>query len=441
MSLSAHAATSSVALLAQLAHARGLTDALLARVRPAHLLERPIPQRHRFIFYLGHLDAFDWNLLAARCGAQRSHPFDALFATGIDPMGEALPQDMADEWPDARQIDAYVATTRSGLDALLPMALTRDASDDAEVPLAFVLKAAIEHRLMHVETLAYMLNRSALGRQVRRDAAPVRMPPPSSWVPIPAGPVTLGRQRDDWRTFAWDNEFDAQEIAVEAFEIQRCMVANGDFLRFVDAGGYQDAACWSAEDWAWRQQQGLIHPPFWERRGGCWYQRTLRELVPLPLDWPVYVSHAEASAYAHWAGWALPSEAQWQRAAYATPDGGMRPHPWGSSTPGTHHGNFDLLHEQPQAVDAHPAGTSAFGVCGLLGNGWEWTSTPFAPLPGFAPFAFYPGYSADFFDGRHYVIKGGGPFTAAALLRRSFRNWFQPHYPHVHAGFRCVRNG
>ena len=80
----------------------------------------------------------------------------------------------------------------------------------------------------------------------------------------------------------------------------------------------------------------------------------------------------------------------------------------------------------------------AFGVIGLLGNGWEWTSTPFAPFEGFRPFACYPGYSANFSDGRHYVLKGGSARTAACLLRRSFRNWFQPHYPYVYTGFRCV---
>jgi formylglycine-generating enzyme required for sulfatase activity len=89
-------------------------------------------------------------------------------------------------------------------------------------------------------------------------------------------------------------------------------------------------------------------------------------------------------------------------------------------------------------VQAHPDGRSEFGVADLAGNGWEWTSTPFAPFPGFQAFAFYPGYSANFFDGQHYVMKGGSPQTAACMLRRTFRNWFQPHYPYIYAKFRCV---
>jgi formylglycine-generating enzyme required for sulfatase activity len=155
----------------------------------------------------------------------------------------------------------------------------------------------------------------------------------------------------------------------------------------------------------------------------------------------VYVSHAEASAYARWAGKSLPTEAQWHRAAYGTPQGTERPYPWGEQAPSALHGNFDFHRWDPAPVNAHPAGKSAFGAYDLLGNGWEWTSTVFGPLPGFEPFPFYRGYSANFFDGKHFVMKGGAPRTAACMLRRTFRNWFQGHYPFVYAGFRCVENG
>jgi formylglycine-generating enzyme required for sulfatase activity len=101
-------------------------------------------------------------------------------------------------------------------------------------------------------------------------------------------------------------------------------------------------------------------------------------------------------------------------------------------------GNFDFAGWDPTPVNSFPGGDSAFGVADLLGNGWEWTSTPFAPFAGFEPFPFYRGYSADFFDGKHFVMKGGSARTAACMLRSSFRNWFQPHYQYVYAGFRCV---
>lgn len=160
--------------------------------------------------------------------------------------------------------------------------------------------------------------------------------------------------------------------------------------------------------------------------------------MPLPESWPVYVSHAEASAFARWAGKKLPTEAQWHRAAYGTPEGGERMYPWGDARPEGHHGNFHHQRWDPCPVDAHSAGASAFGVFDLLGNGWEWTSTAFGPLNGFKPFPFYRGYSADFFDGKHFVMKGGSARTDACMVRRSFRNWFQPHYPYAYATFRCV---
>ncbi|HMD31903.1 MAG TPA: SUMF1/EgtB/PvdO family nonheme iron enzyme, partial [Candidatus Acidoferrales bacterium] len=115
-----------------------------------------------------------------------------------------------------------------------------------------------------------------------------------------------------------------------------------------------------------------------------------------------------------------------------------RLYPWGDTHPDASRGNFGGARWDPESVAAHPEGASAFGVRDLLGNGWEWTSTPFAPFAGFEPFPFYPGYSADFFDGRHFVMKGGSPRTAECLLRRPFRNWFQPRYPYVYATFRCV---
>ncbi|MBO9662883.1 SUMF1/EgtB/PvdO family nonheme iron enzyme [Dokdonella sp.] len=425
--------------LARLEHARRLTDALLDRVRPDRLYERPIAERHRFVFYLGHLDAFDRNLLAAALDEPRSHAFDTLFASGIDPLDGALPEEAPAAWPDVREIDDYIASTRRRLDTSLPRVLASERMGGGAAPLAFVLDAAIEHRLMHAETLAYLLHRSRARRPLRRGLPARELA--AEFVRIPAGTATLGRRRDDWRTFGWDNEYGEQPVEVEQFQIARRMVSNGEFRRFVDAGGYEDPAHWSPADWRWRIEHDVAHPPFWERAADRWCVSSVSERLPLPLDWPVYVSHAEAAAYARWAGAGLPTEAQWHRAAYGTPQGAERAYPWGTEAPAARHGNFDFHDERPHAVDAHPDGASAFGVEGLLGNGWEWTATPFAPLPGFEPFAFYAGYSADFFDGRHYVLKGGAPFTAACLLRRSFRNWFQPHYPHVHAGFRCARNG
>jgi formylglycine-generating enzyme required for sulfatase activity len=161
--------------------------------------------------------------------------------------------------------------------------------------------------------------------------------------------------------------------------------------------------------------------------------------VPLPLDWPVYVTHQEATAYAQWVRKYLPTEAQYHRAAYGTPDGRERPYPWGTKPPSDMGiGEIDFRRWDPVPVSATPELDSAFNVSQLLGNGWEWTSTPFRPFEGFKPFSFYPRYSSRFFDDVHFVLKGASWQTESRLMRRSFRNWFRETYPYVYAGFRCV---
>ena len=119
-------------------------------------------------------------------------------------------------------------------------------------------------------------------------------------VEISEGRITLGEFRRSGR-FGWDNEFEAFEAAVRSFEIDRYMVSNGEFLEFVTSGGYRNEKLWAREDWQWRQRSGINHPVFWTRRAGEWFYRGMFEEVPLPLEWPVYVSYAEASAYARWA--------------------------------------------------------------------------------------------------------------------------------------------
>jgi formylglycine-generating enzyme required for sulfatase activity len=150
------------------------------------------------------------------------------------------------------------------------------------------------------------------------------------------------------------------------------------------------------------------------------------------------VSQAEARAYARWRDARLPTEPEYHRAAYGGARGSARPFPWGDAAPTAAHGNVGFTNWAPTPVGTHPAGASAWGVHDLVGDGWEWTATPFDGFPGFEPMPTYPGYSADFFDGKHYVLKGASWATADDLLRPSFRNWFQARYPYVFAKFRCV---
>jgi formylglycine-generating enzyme required for sulfatase activity len=259
-------------------------------------------------------------------------------------------------------------------------------------------------------------------------------------IEVPAGRAVLGA--DPKRVeFGWDNEFPQQSVDVPAFTIDATPVRNQEYLEFVESGGYGDRALWSEEAWAWIQRRGIQHPNAWRRAGDGWIYLCLFDPVPLDrvADWPVYVSWAEAQAYVRWRGAELPTEPEFHRAAYGTPGGEVREHPWGAQPPEPRHGNFDWQCWAPTPVGSYPEGQSAWGVHELVGNGWEWTGTPFRPYPGFrVTVPSYPGYSADFYDDRHYVMLGASWATDRKLLRRSYRNWFQPHYPYVWAKFRCV---
>lgn len=428
-------------LLERLSDARARTEDLFGIVRRESLYERPIPERHRIVFYIGHLEAFDWNLMRGRLFDEKplDPTLDKLFAFGIDPVGGGLPTDQPSDWPSLDAVNKYVSRIREAIDARLPEVLQPDGGRREFSPTQ-LLNVAIEHRLMHAETLAYMLHQLPLDKKIPQPRRPelISAPVTPNMIEIPSGRATLGLARESGE-FGWDNEFERHRVDVPAFAVDQYKVTNREFLNFVSAGGYENRALWSDEAWAWRNEHNITHPVFWKRAGEAWQYRTMFNEIPLPLDWPVYASQAEASAYARWAGKTLPSEAQWHRSAYAS-ERGERQYPWGDEQPTPKGGNFDFQSWDPAPVAASAAGQSGFGVRDLLGNGWEWTSTLFAPFAGFERFSFYPGYSADFFDGKHYVMKGGSPRTAACMLRRSFRNWFQAHYQYVYAGFRCVTN-
>jgi formylglycine-generating enzyme required for sulfatase activity len=391
-----------------LAESRAETDRLFGLLTDGDLMIRPLPQRHRLIFYLGHLEAFDWNQ-AGRLALGEPHiekSLDQLFARGIDPEPGQLPADQPSDWPSVEQAYGYVAQVRERLDEIW-----------SEVPPE-IQQTAIEHRWMHAETLAYQLHN--LPFQMKRKPAVAREssgpPPESRFLTIPAGKATMGRRPGT--QFGWDNEFNEFSVNVPEFSVAEHKVTNAEYLEFVNQG----------------------HPPpfFWTREGDRWFYRGMFESLPLPLNAPVYATQTEATEYAKWRGADVMTEAQFHRAAYGTTGEGEREYPWGDE-PGVR-GNFDFRHWDPTAVTEDSGGRSAFGVAQLVGNGWEWTKTPFGPFPGFQPRPNYPGYSADFFDDSHFVLKGASPRTAKVLTRRSLRNWFRPEYPYLYATFRLVEN-
>jgi ergothioneine biosynthesis protein EgtB len=423
---------------------RRRTAGLFNLLNEAVYYEQPIPLRHPIVFYEGHLPAFSFNTLVKRGLGRASIDarLEALFARGIDPDESRAGATPAGAWPSRDDVRAFVDEADSRvLDALAHAELERPG--DPLLDRAEAVHAILEHEEMHQETMLYMWHQLPFGSKRRPSGyAPVTAgePPRQRWIRVPAGRPTLGVDAGD-EPFSWDNERPSHVCAVAAFDIQEHDVTNAEFLEFLGAGGYQDTRWWDGDAWTWIAGERRRHPMFWEREGDAWFWRGMFDRIPLPPAWPAYVSHAEASAYARWRGARLPTEAEFQRAAYGTPDErAERRHPWGGDPPSRERGVFDFESWDPQPAGGRPAGRSAWGIQDLVGNGWEWTSTVFAPFPGFAPLPSYPQYSADFFDGQHFVMKGASPATARELIRPTFRNWFRPRYPYVYATFRCARD-
>jgi ergothioneine biosynthesis protein EgtB len=435
-------------LLRGLERAWARTDGLFGLLAPGALAAQPIALRQPFIFYLGHLPAFAWNQVCRGVlGWPSIEPaFDELFARGIDPMeADGFRPPPPDAWPPEDAVVAYRDRVRDALRGACEELDARARTDaDVLVREARIGSVALEHELMHHETFLYM---------VQQLPPALKRPPPGlpsfahdgaaepATVDVPAGRFRLGADFGSL-PFGWDNEFGRAEVEVEAFTIDATPVRNSEFFEFVEDAGYARRELWSHADWSWRESHAMTHPVMWRPAGRGWMQQTLFEDVPLDRvgDWPVYVSWAEASAFSRWRGARLPTEAEWHWAAYGTRGGALLSYPWGEDPGEARHGNFGLRQWSPMPVGRFPQGASAWGVLDLVGNGWEWTATPFGPLPGFTPYIrTYPGYSADFFDGRHYVLRGASWATDETLIRRSFRNWFQPHYPYVFAKFRLIR--
>jgi len=421
---------------------RKLSKAIFSIPVESAYYERPIDLRNPIVFYEGHLPAFAVNTLiklAMQQGGIDEH-YEVLFARGIDPDSADAVKNPTDVWPKRNDVLRYGMQA----DAMIEDTLGYAEIENDSVPQLRGAEAAIailEHEQMHQETLLYMFHNLPYSKKVKQPALAAAQPAPvtareSGMVLIPAGIATLGGEDG---VFGWDNEFPSLRVEVPEFHVDRHNVTNGEFLQFVDAGGYRERSLWSDAGWNWITGNDISHPNFWLRNERGWFWRGMFALAPLPEDCPVYVTLAEAQAYARWRNARVMTEAEYHRAAFGTPSGDERQFPWGDEPADPSRGNFGFANWDPVPVGSYPAGASAFGVHDLAGNGWEWTSTPFAGFPGFQPMASYPVYSTDFFDGEHYVLKGASPATSPELIRRSFRNWFRGTYPYLYATFRCAQ--
>lgn len=308
------------------------------------------------------------------------------------------------------------------------------------VQRAFAFGMVAQHEQQHDETML-ATHQLRTGPAVLDAPEPPRRPDglrlPAEVI-VPGGPFTMGTSAEPW---ALDNERPAHQVDVPAFAIDTVPVTNGAYQRFIAAGGYDDPRWWSEAGWAHRQEAGLVAPQFWTRDGDRWLRTRFGVVEPVPDDEPVlHVCFHEAEAYAAWAGKRLPTEAEWEKAARFDPGTGRsRRYPWGDDDPTPERANLDQRHLRPAEVGAYPAGASALGVQQLIGDVWEWTSSDFAPYPGFAAFP-YREYSEVFFGPDFKMLRGGSFGTDQVACRGTFRNWDYPVRRQIFAGFRCARD-
>jgi iron(II)-dependent oxidoreductase len=301
------------------------------------------------------------------------------------------------------------------------------------------------HEDMHTENLILILQTLGYPRPELSLADPDRgdLPVYPEYMPrdvvIPGGSFLLGASPEE--SFVFDNEKWAHPVEVKPYRISSTAVTNAEFAAFVEDGGYRRREAWSTRGWDWRRRQQVAQPLFWLRGAdGCWCERRFDQIIPLdPWHPVVHVNWYEAEAYCRWARRRLPTEAEWEMAACAVPDGEgiarrRRRFPWGDDAPAPDRANLDFRAGGTVDVRALAAGDSAFGCRQMIGNVWEWVEDTFEAYPGFVCDP-YQEYSQPYF-GQKKVLKGGCWTTRARLIRSTWRNFYKRHRRNVFAGFR-----
>ncbi|WP_051050826.1 5-histidylcysteine sulfoxide synthase [Winslowiella toletana] len=401
---------------------------------------KAISLRHPLIFYFGHTATFYVNkLLAGQHLNQRVDPaIEAMMAIGVDEMSWDDLDTSHYQWPAVEELRDYrgkVKTIVSEFIQTMPLTLPVDWNSPA-----WVILMGIEHERIHLETSSVLMRQLPLEwvkpqphwpacQQARHNRQQV---PANKLLSVAAGRVTQGKTDD---TYGWDNEYGTLHSDVKAFKASQMLVSNAEFLEFVSAGGYQQQQWWDDEGWGWRGFSRADKPTFWVgdiTQPDQLKLRLLAEEVAMPWDWPAEVNQLEAAAFCRWKADAsgksiqLPSEAEW----YLLREQLTGDQPDWQQTPG----NINLAYWASSCpVDRFPQGE----FFDLVGNVWQWTTTPINGLEGFKVHPLYDDFSTPTFDGKHTIIKGGSWISTGNEALKSARYAFRRHF-FQHAGFRYV---
>ena len=339
------------------------------------------------------------------------------------------------EWLRSDAAFEYLAEVRERTTQLI---LSEGPGDET------ITEMVIRHEQQHCETILQTVMLAQLEWDPKLPVVPTRSsfaecPSGLEMVAIDGGEFEVG---SDTSSFAYDNERPRHRMEVESFEIGRYPVTNGDWIEFIDAGGYQRDGLWSSEGLALRSVLSGDHPGGWQPDGsGGWLEWRAAGFERVNASHPViHISCFEAEAFARLHGGRLPTEFEWEYAACWDPsDGTQRPQPWGDQLPSADLATIDHLHRGTSAC-RDSGGSSPSGLVETIGNTWEWTSSKFAAYPNFS-WHPYEDYSVPFFDGSYRVLRGASWATGARCASPQFRNWDYPARRQIFSGMRLARRG
>jgi len=422
--------------------ARERTLAMIAPLDAAALSRQHSPLMSPIVWDLAHVANFEeqWVERArGRCAeeggerARRDHLYDAMRHPRR--MRATLPLPSREE--SVAYLERVRARTRDTLDGAC------DRSADPLLRDAYVYWMLAQHEAQHQETILQTIQIAQLAYEghLRDDHEPRQsvVPPhglETATAFVPSGDYLIG---SDDRRLGYDNERPAHVVHLGSFRMDVAPTTCGAFAAFIADGGYRRQDLWSDDGWAWVRESGARHPASWLRAGDGFVEQQFGRVAALDASRPViHVCWFEADAYARWAGKRLPTEAEWEVAAAIDLERGIaRRYPWGEAPPERRHANLDQRTFGPLPIGAYPEGRSFFGCEQMLGDVWEWTSSEFAPYPGFAAFP-YREYSEVHFGRGYKVLRGGSWATRPIAIRNSFRNWDLPQRRQIFAGFRCA---
>jgi ergothioneine biosynthesis protein EgtB len=298
----------------------------------------------------------------------------------------------------------------------------------AELPTGFArnVELGLNHEQQHQELIltdikhAFACN--PLLPTYRRGAFPVASAPPhGGWTACAGGIFSIGHQGDG---FAYDNETPQHRVLLEDYELGNRLVTSGDFMEFIDDGGYRRPELWLSEGWRQVTEENWQAPLYWRMHDGAWHEFTLAGLQPVDGQWPVcHVSYFEADAYARWAGARLPTEAEWEVASRRVPLEGEFAESLIASGAAIHPTNINTTAQPAQ----------------MFGSVWQWTSSSYAAYPGYAPAADALGEYNGKFMCNQYVLRGGSCATPAGHIRATYRNFFPAAARWQFSGIRLAR--